>query len=208
MAQLKSDGESRVEGTVTMWLPLEAEEGERLAVSSGRDIWPGQVFVSVGQEDGAWVVGSAIVKGRIYRKDGTVGDRWSEKMYTGPHDDGEFEGPKWLIELIDAEVPRRLGGAVQAAETGTKEAVSSWEIIRRVRADRPRERFESALQTMLTQENLNGAEWAIRRVREEAERFPDSSIAEIMKALAVQIGADLDKRTSELAAREDSAWRR
>jgi hypothetical protein len=109
MAKLKEDGEFQVEGSVAMWLPVEAEEGERVKVNSAKEIWPEQVWLNVNQENGNWVVGTASVKGRLYRKDNTVGERWDERMYSGPHDDGEFEGPEWLIDLISREVPRRLG---------------------------------------------------------------------------------------------------
>jgi hypothetical protein len=108
MARLKDDGEFQVEGTVTMWLPVESEEGERLVVNSSQEIWPQQVWVSVSLENENWAVGSVIVKGRLYRKDNTVGERWGERMYSGPLDDGEFEGPEWLVAVLEKEISRRV----------------------------------------------------------------------------------------------------
>jgi hypothetical protein len=118
MAKLKDDGEFTVEGTVTMWLPLEPEEGERLEVSSSQTISPLQVWVSAHPEDGQWVVGSVVVKGRLYRKDNAIGGRWSERLYSGPLDK-DFEGPDWLVALLEKEIPRRVSGLTQATEAGS-----------------------------------------------------------------------------------------
>jgi hypothetical protein len=118
MAKLKDDGEFTVEGTVTMWLPLEPEEGERLEVSSSQTISPLQVWVSAHPEDGQWVIGSVVVKGRLYRKDNAIGGRWSERLYSGPLDK-DFEGPDWLVPLLEKEIPRRLSGRTQATEAGS-----------------------------------------------------------------------------------------
>lgn len=197
MARLKEDGEFQVEGTVTMWLPLDAEEGERFAVNSSRDVWPQQVWLSVSQENGNWVVGTVSMKGRIYRKDNTVGERWDEKMFSGPHDDGEFEGPDWLIDLINREVPRRLG------LTPKPEPLSSVEISRRVRADHPRERFNSALKVLLMRENLSGTQWCIGQVLKAADDCPDNTIADYIRAVGARLSDGLDKRAAALAATED-----
>lgn len=199
MARLKEDGKFQVEGSVKMWLPVVAEEGERVQVNSARDVLPEQVWINVNQENGDWVVGTASVKGRVYRKDGSVGERWDERMYSGPHDDGFFEGPAWLVDLIDREVPRRLSGRTKAPENAAAARVER-EAVRPV--DRARERFEGALNALLTRENLQGSQWAIRRLTEEADAFPDNSIAEIMRGIARQMSVDLDKRAAELAMRE------
>jgi hypothetical protein len=115
---LKEDGEFTVEGTITMWLPLEPEEGERLEVNSSQTISPLQVWVSVLPEDGQWEVGSVVVKGRLYRKDNAVGGRWAERMYSGPLDK-DFEGPDWVVALLEREIPRRLSGRTQSTEAGS-----------------------------------------------------------------------------------------
>lgn len=223
MARLNEDGEFQVEGTITMWLPLEPEEGERLDVSSSQVIHPEQVWVSVSMENGNWTLGSAIVKGRLYRKDNTVGERWGERMYSGPLDDGMFEGPKWLIEIIDREVPRRLSGRTKAPENaaapdgareGMQAAVSSVEISRRVKRSAQQASFDAALNVLLIRENLDGTEWAIRQLRESADaaaqvaadddsmRLDKDLLWMTLRVAADELEKMLDKRTAELATRE------
>jgi hypothetical protein len=191
MAKLKDDGEFQVEGSVKMWLPLNPEEGERVRINSAKEIWPEQVWLNVNQENGNWVVGTASVKGRLYRKDNTVGERWDERMYSGPHDDGEFEGPDWLVELINQEVPRRLGAdrggpltdkqvyelnnrlnsnlGLQPTRKVLEDVLGSVPVALRepVKEVSPqRAQFDSALRVLLMRENLDGTEWAIRQLRE------------------------------------------
>lgn len=223
MARLNEDGEFQVEGTITMWLPLEPEEGERLDVSSSQVIHPEQAWVSVSMENGNWTLGSAIVKGRLYRKDNTVGERWGERMYSGPLDDGMFEGPKWLIEIIDREVPRRLSGRTKAPENaaapdgareGMQAAVSSVEISRRVKRSAQQASFDAALNVLLIRENLDGTEWAIRQLRESADAAAQAAadddsmrLDKDLMWMTLRVAADeleklLDKRTAELATRE------
>lgn len=194
MAKLKEDGEFQVEGSVAMWLPVEAEEGERVKVNSAKEIRPEQVWLNVNQENGNWVVGTASVKGRIYRKDSTVGERWDERMYSGPHDDGEFEGPKWLIDLISREVPRRLSGRTTATE-----AVQPSPVREPVKEVSPqRSQFDTALNRLLIKENLDGTEWAIKQVREVAAKA-DDALSKELDELADQLEGRLDMRAAHLA---------
>jgi hypothetical protein len=212
MARLKSDGKTQVEGSVKMWLPLEPEEGERLSANSSKEILPQEVWLHVAQENGYWVLGTAVVKGRLYRKDGKVGERWTDVIFVGPHDDGEFEGPEWLRDLVAREVPRRLSGWTsddgtnqRGAVPSASEAVSSVEISRRVRRSVQRQRFEEALSVLLHRENLDGTEWAIEWFITQADslpdRLPESAITEGVKLLAHKLSAELDKRSVELAMR-------
>jgi hypothetical protein len=208
MAKLKEDGEFQVEGSVAMWLPVEAEEGERVKVNSAKEIWPEQVWLNVNQENGNWVVGTASVKGRIYRKDNTVGERWDERMYSGPHDDGEFEGPEWLVDLISREVPRRLSGRTTATE-----AVQAPPVREPVKVSPQRSQFDSALRVLLMRENLDGTEWAIEQLRESADSAERVAAADTSLRLdkdimhmTLRIAADeleklLDKRAAELATK-------
>jgi hypothetical protein len=240
MAKLKDDGEFTVEGTVTMWLPLEPEEGERLEISSSQTISPLQVWVSVHPEDGQWEFGSIIVKGRLYRKDNAVGGRWADRMYSGPLDK-DFEGPDWLVALLEREIPRRLSGRTQATEAGSCVSLTDKQVYdlnnrlnsnlglqptRKVLEDvlgtssaapaepvkerSPQRRsFETALNVLLIKENLDGAEWALQQILDEAEILDggpglgDTAVAEYLRTLVEKVSGGLDKRTAELATREN-----
>jgi hypothetical protein len=210
MARLKEDGEFEVEGSVKMWLPLEPEEGESLTVKTGQDIQPLQVWVNVNVDAEEWSVGSVVIKGRILKKDDTPGERWAERNYWGPHDDGHFEGPEWVVEILNREIPRRLSGRTKARE-GMQEPVSSVEISRRVRRSSQRAAFDMALDVLLMRENLDGTEWAIEQLREgaaAADRVVEASETTNLDARltgqALRVAADelekaLDKRAAELA---------
>lgn len=222
MAKLKEDGEFQVEGSVAMWLPVEAEEGERVKVNSAKEIWPEQVWLNVNQENGNWVVGTASVKGRIYRKDNTVGERWDERMYSGPHDDGEFEGPEWLIDLISREVPRRLSGRTQVREVAKDHSYEAnmakvdgriAELEAALQPSPQRVQFDSALRVLLMRANLDGTEWAIRQLREGsdaarrvAEETTELRLDKDLMWMTLGVAADeleklLDKRAAELATK-------
>jgi hypothetical protein len=110
MARLKTDGDFQVEGTVRMWLPLQPEEGERLRINLAQEILPEQVWVHVNRVDAEWVVDTFSVKGRLYRKDDRLGTRWAERLYSGPVNDEDFEGPDWLAEVLNRDVPWQLFG--------------------------------------------------------------------------------------------------
>lgn len=223
MAKLKDDGEFQVEGAVKMWLPLDPEEGERVRINSAKEIWPEQVWLNVNQENGNWVVGTASVKGRLYRKDNTVGERWDERMYSGPHDDGEFEGPDWLVELINQEVPRRLGAdrgapltdkqvyelnnrlnsnlGLQPTRKVLEDVLGSVPVALRepVKGVSPqRSQFDSALRVLLMRENLDGTEWAIRQLREGS----DAARVVAEESTELRLDKDLMWMTLGLAADE------
>jgi hypothetical protein len=203
MAKLKEDGEFQVEGAVKMWLPLEPEDGERVRINAAKEIWPEQVWLNVNQENGNWVVGTASVKGRLYRKDNTVGERWDERLYSGPHDDGEFEGPEWLVGLISREVPRRLSGRTTATEAVQPAPVKEVSV--------QRSQFDSALRVLLMRENLDGTQWAIEQLRESADAAERVAAADTslrldkdlmhmtLRVAAEELEKLLDKRTAELA---------
>jgi hypothetical protein len=222
MAKLKDDGEFTVEGTVTMWLPLEPEEGERLEVSSSQTISPLQVWVSAHPEDGQWVVGSVVVKGRLYRKDNAIGGRWSERLYSGPLDK-DFEGPDWLVPLLEKEIPRRLSGRTQATEVAKDHSYEAnmakvsgriAELEAALQPSPQRVQFDSALRVLLMRANLDGTEWAIRQLRESADAAAqvaaDDNSMRLDKDImwmALRVAADeleklLDKRAAELATKE------
>jgi hypothetical protein len=197
MAKLKEDGEFTVEGTITMWLPLEPEEGERLEVNSSQTINPLQVWVSVLREDGQWEVGTVVVKGRLYRKDNAVGGRWAERLYSGPLD-RDFEGPGWVVSLLEREIPRRLSGRTQATEDGpAPERVVEREPVKQRSPQRAS--FDTALNVLLIRENLDGTEWAIKQLREMA-KGPELGAAGL-EHLADGLESLLDKRAAELATR-------
>jgi hypothetical protein len=205
MAKLKEDGEFTVEGSIKMWFPLDPDEGESLTVKSGQDIVPLQVWLHVNLDANEWSVGSVIVKGRILKKDDTPGERWAERDYWGPHDDGHFEGPKWLVEIIDREVPRRLG-VTEAEATPVREPVKEVSV--------QRSQFDSALRVLLMRENLDGTEWAIRQLREGsdaarrvAEETTELRLDKDLMWMTLGVAADeleklLDKRAAELATKE------
>jgi hypothetical protein len=212
MAKLKEDGEFTVEGTITMWLPLEPEEGERLEVNSSQTINPLQVWVSVLPEDGQWEVGTVVVKGRLYRKDNAVGGRWAERMYSGPLDK-DFEGPDWLVPLLEKEIPRRLSGRTQAAEAvQAPPAPAPAAPVKEVSVQRSQ--FDSALRVLLMRENLDGTEWAIRQLRagsdaarRVAEETTELRLDKDLMWMTLGVAADelekqLDKRAAELATKE------
>jgi hypothetical protein len=223
MAKLKDDGEFQVEGAVKMWLPLEPEDGERVRINSAKEIWPEQVWLNVNQENGNWVVGTASVKGRLYRKDNTVGERWDERLYSGPHDDGEFEGPDWLVDLISREVPRRLGadGGVSLTDQQVYDLNNrlnsnlglrpTREVLEDVLGSAPvalrepvkevspqRAQFDSALRVLLMRENLDGTEWAIRQLREGS----DAARVVAEESTELRLDKDLMWMTLGLAADE------
>jgi hypothetical protein len=139
--------------------------------------------------------------GAAYRQDG--------KWYMRGKGPGLVEKPK-IEEPADEPEPTAEAGASPDAERDGEQAtaLSSWEVVRRIRADReprdrPRERFDSALKVLLMRENLRGAEWAIERIIQEADAFPDNTIADILRATGAKISSELDKHVAELAAKED-----
>ncbi|MGW0626147.1 hypothetical protein [Streptomyces sp. NPDC002758] len=224
MAKLKEDGEFTVEGTITMWLPLEPEEGERLEISPSQSISPLQVWVSLHPEDGEWAFGSVVVKGRLYRKDNAVGGRWADRLFSGPLDK-DFEGPDWLVALLEREIPRRLSGRTQATERAEHNPAS--EVTTRQVDPEEKERsraalevsvqrsqFDSALRVLLMRENLDGTEWAIRQLREGsdaarrvAEATTELRLDKDLMWMTLGVAADelekqLDKRAAELATKE------
>jgi hypothetical protein len=71
-----------------------------------------------------------------------------------------------------------------------------------------RRSFETALNVLLIKENLDGAEWALQQILDEAEILDggpglgDSAVAEYLRTLVEKVQGGLDKRTAELATRE------
>jgi hypothetical protein len=214
--------EVQAEAEAKIFVHLEPKEGERLLISLSEEIQPREVFASVTLEDGAWVVGVVSVKGRLYRKDGTLGDRWRDRMYSGPLD-ASFEGPEWLVPLLEGEIASRFGGGVRLTDQQvydmsmrTKSSVGL-ENFRKVAEDvlgsKPapapeqpkdyaRQAFDTALNGLLIRENLEGTQWAIEKLREMAEgpHLGAAGLHHIADGLAEM----LDKRTAELAARGGS----
>jgi hypothetical protein len=215
--------EVQAEAEAKIFVHLEPKEGERLLISLSEEIQPREVFASVTLEDGAWVVGVVSVKGRLYRKDGTLGDRWRDRMYSGPLD-ASFEGPEWLVPLLEGEIASRFGGGVRLTDQQvydmsmrTKSSVGL-ENFRKVAEDvlgsKPapapeqpkdyaRQAFDTALNGLLIRENLEGTQWAIEKLREMAEgpHLGAAGLHHIADGLVEM----LDKRTAELAARGTSA---
>jgi hypothetical protein len=214
--------EVQAEAEAKIFVHLEPKEGERLLISLSEEIQPREVFASVTLEDGAWVVGVVSVKGRLYRKDGTLGERWRDRMYSGPLD-ASFEGPEWLVPLLEGEIASRFGGGVRLTDQQvydmsmrTKSSVGL-ENFRKVAEDvlgsKPapapeqpkdyaRQAFDTALNGLLIRENLEGTQWAIEKLREMAEgpHLGAAGLHHIADGLAEM----LDKRTAELAARGGS----
>jgi hypothetical protein len=215
--------EVQAEAEAKIFVHLEPKEGERLLISLSEEIQPREVFASVTLEDGAWVVGVVSVKGRLYRKDGTLGERWRDRMYSGPLD-ASFEGPEWLVPLLEGEIASRFGGGVRLTDQQvydmsmrTKSSVGL-ENFRKVAEDvlgsKPapapeqpkdyaRQAFDTALNGLLIRENLEGTQWAIEKLREMAEgpHLGAAGLHHIADGLVEM----LDKRTAELAARGTSA---
>jgi hypothetical protein len=220
--------EVQVEAEVNIWVHLEPEEDERLKISLSEEIQPREAGAHVTLEDGELVVGSVVVKGRLYRKDRTLGERWREVLYTGPLDE-EFEGPEWLAPLLKEEIAKRFGGGVRLTDQQVYDLSTrtnsnlGLENFRKVAEDvlgskpavapeQPKERspqrrsFDTALNVLLLRENLDGAEWAIQQILDEAKGLEggpglgDSAVAEYLRTLAEKISGGLDKRTAELAA--------
>jgi hypothetical protein len=211
--------EVQAEAEAKIFVHLEPKEGERLLISLSEEIQPREVFASVTLEDGAWVVGVVSVKGRLYRKDGTLGERWRDRMYSGPLD-ASFEGPEWLVPLLEGEIASRFGGGVRLTDQQvydmsmrTKSSVGL-ENFRKVAEDvlgsKPapapeqpkdyaRQAFDTALNGLLIRENLEGTQWAIEKLREMAEgpHLGAAGLHHIADGLVEM----LDKRTAELAAR-------
>jgi hypothetical protein len=192
MARLKTDGQVNVEADAKFWMDLAPEEGERLDVNSSQVIEPRQVWAHVAQEWGKWVVSSVIVKGRLYRKDGKLGERWAERMYSGPLDE-DFEGPDWVVSVLNKEIPRVLGELREAPED-VPATERPYKITDPLRMD-----FDTALNRLLIRENLGGTEWAIKQLREMA-KGPELGAAGL-EHLADGLESLLDKRAAELATR-------
>lgn len=199
--------EVQVEAEVNIWVHLEPEEDERLKISLSEEIQPREAGAHVTLEDGELVVGSVVVKGRLYRKDRTLGERWREVLYTGPLDE-EFEGPEWLAPLLKDEIAKRFGGGVRLTDqqvydlsTRTNSNVGL-ENFRKV-AEEVLGLKPAAAPDVLIRENLDGTEWAIEQLREMA-KGPHLGAAGLHH-IADGLEALLDKRTAELAARGTSA---
>jgi hypothetical protein len=199
--------EVQVEAEVNIWVHLEPEEDERLKISLSEEIQPREAGAHVTLEDGELVVGSVVVKGRLYRKDRTLGERWREVLYTGPLDE-EFEGPEWLAPLLKDEIAKRFGGGVRLTDQQV------YDLSMRTNSNVGLENFRkvaeevlglkpAAAPDVLIRENLDGTEWAIEQLREMAKgpELGASGLNHIADGLAEM----LDKRTAELAARGTSA---
>jgi hypothetical protein len=158
------------------------------------------------------------VKGRLYRKDRTLGERWREVLYTGPLDE-EFEGPEWLAPLLKEEIAKRFGGGVRLTDqqvydlstrTNSNVGLENFrKVAEEVLGSKPapapeqpkdyaRQAFDTALNGLLIRENLEGTQWAIEKLREMAEgpHLGAAGLHHIADGLAEM----LDKRTAELAA--------
>jgi hypothetical protein len=216
-------GEVQVEADAKLIIDLEPEEGERLEISLSQVIEPRQVWAHVSLESGEWVVGLVYVKGRLYRKDNTLGERWVERLYSGPLDE-DFEGPVWLAPLLKREIAKRLGGG--SAPVAEQHNPASEMVQRQVDPEEKersraalevspqRSQFDSALRVLLMRENLDGTEWAIRQLREGsdaarvvAEESTELRLDKDLMWMTLGLAADeleklLDKRAAELATRE------
>jgi hypothetical protein len=193
----------------------------------GGALRPAGVTLGIGVTDGVWTVGVSNVFGQKVKGGKVATKRNYPLAFVDPLDE-ESAAPEWLRKVCQDWVDRANGkgrkedfdellersslGAPrvkvaqeevpQEVKEKLGEMVSSWEIVRRVRADRVRDRFEGALSALLTRENLQGSQWAIRRLTEEADAFPDNSVAEALREIARRMSVDLDKRAAELSARE------
>jgi hypothetical protein len=188
---------SKPDGEFVLDIGIGYTPGDHLYVSvdSSTDIEPDKLRARFVVERGEWVLSAVTVYGKVWRKDKTLGSRRAETFFTGPLDE-TFEGPGWLTGMLKRELASKLAAA-RAVETPVKERSPQ------------RASFETALNVLLIKENLDGAEWALQQILDEAEILDggpglgDTAVAEYLRTLVEKVSGGLDKRTAELATREN-----
>jgi hypothetical protein len=102
------------------------------------------------------------------------------------------------------EEARELMEAGRRAKQAEDEKVRDL-IIDSIRRNRSAQRlaFDTVFNALLTRTNLDGTEWAIKRMREEAEASAEHIGAGAMGVVADWLESQLDKRTAELAAQNE-----
>jgi hypothetical protein len=164
----------------------------------GGSLRPVGVSLGIGVTDGVWSVSAVNVFGQKV-KDGKV---VTKRNYPLPFLDplGEdSEAPEWLREVCQDWVDKANGMGAAPVEQP-----------REVKERSPqRASFETALNVLLIKENLDGAEWALQQILDEAEILDggpglgDTAVAEYLRTLVEKVSGGLDKRTAELATREN-----
>jgi hypothetical protein len=179
----------------------------------GGAIRPVGVTLGIGVSGGAWTLGVANVFGLKVKDGKAVTKRNYPLAFVDPLDPDSF-APDWLRKVC-REWLDKANGRVKEADFGELLEESSLgaphakaateeipEAVRRriehaIRGRRSPQRasFDMALDVLLIRENLDGAEWAIARLRE----MSDENGIPGLRVAADELEKALDKRAAELA---------
>jgi hypothetical protein len=198
----------------------------------GGSLRPVGVSLGIGVTDGVWSVSAVNVFGQKVKDGKVVTKRNYPLPFLDPLGEGS-EAPEWLRGVCQDWVDKAngVGGGVSLTDKqvydlnnrlhsnlglrptrevledvlGTSSVVPA-EPVKEVSPQR--RSFESALNVLLIRENLDGAEWALGQILDEAKILDggpglgDTAIAEYLRTLVEKVNGGLDKRTAELATRE------
>jgi hypothetical protein len=167
-------------------------------------------------ETGVWEVSSVGVVGPKVR-DGQVATKRDYTVTFMEPLEPDSVAPEWVREIAKEWTDRAnavVSGAApkdfsyDANMRTVEENIGRLEDEIRRRRSPQRASFDTALNALLIRQNLDGTEWAIQQILDEAKHLDsgpglgDSAGAEFLRALAAKISDALDKRTAELATRE------
>lgn len=184
----------------------------------GGTLRPVGISMGIGQTGGVWSVSAVNVFGQKVKDGKVVTKRNYPLPFMDPLDE-DSGAPEWLRKICQDWVDKANGAGRSVVEVSDVEDIpTSAELAQRIRVrqeqahaaaapkdavDRPRERFDSALNVLLMRENQRGAEWAIWQIIQEADTFPDNTVADVLRTVSEKIQNALAKHAAELGAREN-----
>lgn len=154
----------------------------------GASLRPAGISMGIGITDGAWSVSAVNVFG-LKVKDGKV---VTKRNYPMPFLDPlgpDSVAPEWLQERCQEWVDRANGVGSKPAPVPVEKERSP-----------QRKAFDTALNVLLIRENLDGTEWAIKRLREAADHEPNDERMAALMETADALEARMDMRAAQLAA--------
>lgn len=170
---------------------------------------------------GVWCVSSAAVWGPKVKDGKVTTTREYSALFSDLMND-VGEAPEWLREICQDWADRANGVVVPApkedfdelleqsslgaprvkAETEEIPEAAQEKMRAAVKKSPQRDAFESALRVLLIRENLDGAQWAIQQIREEAAGA-GGTLGPVLASLASSLEKGLDKRAVELSLGRD-----
>jgi hypothetical protein len=155
----------------------------------GGALRPMGVSMGVGQTGGVWSVSIVNVFGQKVKDGKVVTKRNYPLPFTDPLGE-DSEAPEWLRKICQDWTDKANGVGGGGARLTEPEPTNY-----------ARQAFDTALNVLLIRENLEGTQWAIEKLREMA-KGPELG-ASGLNHIADGLDSMLDKRTAELAARDN-----